>query len=70
MNQSILFNDDLKYDKQKACWLFTGLLSGELITIEIAGQNQQIDNDLKFNLEALVEDWLEDNEPEENTITL
>ena len=72
MNQAILFNDDLVFDKQQDAWSFTALLSGELLTVYFHSmqlkQLGDIDTGTKFDLEEIVELWLEKNEPEGSTI--
>ncbi|OUR63527.1 hypothetical protein A9Q74_00485 [Colwellia sp. 39_35_sub15_T18] len=72
MNQAILFNDDLIFDAQQDAWCFTALLSGQIITIyfhsiqlKLLGE---IDSCTKFDLEEIVELWLEKNEPEGEAI--
>lgn len=74
MNQAILFNEDLMFDEQQDAWRFTALLSGELITIYIHSmqlkQLGEIDSCTKFDLEEIVELWLEKNEPEESVIRI
>lgn len=65
MNQAILFNDDHKYDTEKDCWVFTGLLSGQLITIYLSSKTAELNQSNKFEWEERVEDWLEDNEPDQ-----
>ncbi len=66
MNQSILFNDDHVFIKDKGVWQFSGLLGGDLITIYIAFENNSIDQQQKFIWEELVEDFLEEGEPNSN----
>ena len=72
MNQAILFNDDLVFDEQQDAWCFTALLSGQLITIYFHSMQLkligQIDSCTKFDLEEVVELWLEKNEPEGDII--
>ena len=72
MNQAILFNDDLKFDSKQDAWCFTALLSGQSIIVYFHSmqlkQLGDIDNCTKFDLEDVVELWLEKNEPEGNTI--
>lgn len=72
MNQEILFNEDLVFDKQQDAWRFTGLLSGQRITIYFHSMQlkllDEIDSCTKFDLEEVVELWLEKNEPEGDTI--
>jgi hypothetical protein len=64
MNQQILFNDDITFDDHSLEYMFTGLFSGERVTIRIKTENQLPLNDsLKFDFECLVEEWLEENEP-------
>lgn len=72
MNQAILFNDDLEFDKEHQAWCFTGQLSGQRIKIFFHSfqlkQLSQIDNCTKYDLEEVTELWLEKNEPEGNEI--
>jgi len=69
MNQSILFNDDLTFNEKVNAWHFTGLLNGELITVQIDEKchhrTKQVTDSIKFDWEDAVEIWLEDNEPNE-----
>lgn len=68
MNQAILFNDDLAFDKQQDAWRFTALVSGQIMTIYFHSMQLkllgEIDSCTKFDLEEIVELWLENNEPE------
>jgi len=67
MNQQILFNDDMTFDNNSQTYMFTGLLSGERVTISIKTAHPlPLTDTLKFDLECQVEEWLEDNEPPEN----
>ena len=72
MNQSILFNDDLKFNDNEDAWSFTAQLSGETITIYFHSmqlkQLGEIDSCTKFDLEEVAELWLEKNELEGNVI--
>lgn len=72
MNQAIIFNDDLKFDKKEGAWCFTGQLSGELIMLYFHSMQlkrlTELDSCTKFDLEEIVELWLEKNEPEGNVI--
>lgn len=72
MNQAILFNDDLFFDKEQDAWRLTALLSGQVITVYFHSMQLkhlgQIDNCTKFDLEEVVELWLENNEPEGSDI--
>jgi len=72
MNQAILFNDDLIFDKVQDAWCFTALLSGQVITVYFHSMQLkllgEIDTCTKFDLEEIVELWLEKNEPEGSSI--
>ena len=72
MNQAILFNDDFSFDKQQSVWSFTALLSGQVVTIYVHStklkQLKCIDNETKFDIEEIVEQWLENNEYEKDEI--
>ncbi|ALO33302.1 hypothetical protein CMT41_00145 [Colwellia sp. MT41] len=72
MNQAILFNDDLVFDDEQDAWCFTALLSAQVMTIYFHSMQlknlAKIDNCTKFDLEEIVELWLEKNEPEGDSI--
>jgi len=72
MNQAILFNDDLLFNKEEGAWCLTALLSGQLMTIYFHSMQlkrlSEIDNCTKYDLEEIVELWLEKNEPEGESI--
>jgi len=72
MNQNILFNDDLAFDKKHDAWCLTALLSAQVITVYFHSMQlnslEEIDSCTKFDLEEIVELWLEKNEPEGNSI--
>jgi len=72
MNQATLFNDDLMFDIEHDAWCFTALLSGQSVTVYFHSLQLKelgvIDSCTKFDLEEIVELWLEKNEPEGNTI--
>lgn len=74
MNQAILFNDDLSFSIPADAWCLTAQLSGQLITVYFHSmqlkQLDEIDNRTKFDLEEVVELWLEKNEPEGDSIHL
>lgn len=74
MNQSILFNDDIHFDHENNQWTFSGLIAGELIKIIVSSDQQpfteSLPDNIKLDWESDVEDWLEDNEPEQGTIRL
>jgi hypothetical protein len=66
MNQAIIFNDDHKYNQEKKCWVFTGIFSGQRLTIYINSEQAEISQSDKFEWEDMAEDWLEDNEPDQS----
>jgi hypothetical protein len=72
MNQAILFNDDLVFDKQEDSWSFTGLISGQKVAIYFHSmelkQLNEIDSCTKYDLEEITELWLEKNELDGNVI--
>lgn len=72
MNQAILFNDDLTFDEKEDAWRFTALLSGQTVTVYFHSLQLkllgEIDTCTKFDLEELVELWLEKHEPEGSVI--
>jgi hypothetical protein len=72
MNQAILFNDDLTFNNKNDAWCFTAQLSGQIVTIYFHSmqlkQLGEIDSCTKFDLEEIVELWLEKNEIEGNVI--
>jgi len=65
MNQSFIINDDYQFDKQSGCWCCTAMLAGNRITIFIKSDinEKQLTQNVKFDWECIVEDWLEENEP-------
>ncbi|NQY64640.1 MAG: hypothetical protein HRT38_13070 [Alteromonadaceae bacterium] len=72
MNQSILFNDDIYFDEKKSAWFFTGFLDGAPVTVQIKEKYHQrglvITDSVKFDWEDVVENWLEDHEPNEDRV--
>jgi purine-nucleoside phosphorylase len=74
MNQAILFNDDISFNKTEDAWCFTGLISGQQVVIYFHSmelkQLHEIDSCTKFDLEELTELWLEKNELEGDVIHL
>ena len=72
MNQAILFNDDFCFCNNNKAWSFTGQVSGELVRIYINGVDEKtiITQSQKFDWEMMVEEWLEDNEPDNQIISL
>lgn len=72
MNQSLLFNDDLKKDENTGDWQITAILAGECVTVYFHSLSlsrlDSIDSCTKYDLEEVAELWLEKNEPEGNEI--
>lgn len=72
MNQSILFNDDLRFNEEVSSWTMSAQLLGELKTIYFHSvelkQQVSISQCMKYDLEEIVELWLEKNEPEGSEI--
>lgn len=72
MNQSILFNDDLAFNKKQGVWSMTAQISGERITVFFHSnelkQFSEIDTCTKYDLEEVTELWLEKHEPEQSEI--
>ena len=72
MNQSILFNDDLAFNTDKACWHMSGMVAGQLVTIYFHSYSlsklDEISNCTRYDLEEIAEMWFEDNELESNEI--
>ena len=72
MNQGILFNDDHFFNKTLGAWCFTGIVAGQVVNITIYSDlcdNEELSANTKFDWEMLVEDWLDQNEPEDLQIT-
>lgn len=69
MNQSILFNDDLKLIAPET-WHISGFYNGELLVFHISSPITELNDEIIFDWEMQVEDWLESNEPEQNPILL
>lgn len=72
MNQAILFNDELTFDKEQDAWNLTAQMSGQLIHIYFHSLQLKnlstIDNCTKYDLEEIAELWLEKNELDGDTI--
>jgi len=72
MNQAILFNDDLSFEVEDKAYRLSGLLAGEIITIFFHSITREYVNEpdvgIQFELEEVVEAWLEKNEPNGNVI--
>lgn len=72
MNQSLIINDDLTYISEEHCWQCTLMLSGEKITIIIKSDisPENMTQDIKFDWEALIEDWFDDHEPTNSQVEI
>ncbi len=72
MNQSILFNDELIFNKQQDAWCLIAQVSGQRIHIYFHSLQLKkltaIDNCTKYDLEEIAELWLEKNELEGDAI--
>lgn len=66
MNQQILFNDDFCYEPDARRWYFTGFLNGQRIVIYSQHDGASVSNEEKLDIEAEVEDYLENNEPNDD----
>ena len=69
MNQAILFNDDLRLI-EPGVWQLSGFYQGELIEIKILSPVTEMNDGIRFDWEADIEDWLDNNEPEESPVTI
>lgn len=69
MNQAILFNDDLSL-VEPGVWQLSGFYQGELLTFQIHSTVTKITDDIKFDWEADIEDWLDANEPEQSPVVI
>lgn len=72
MNQSLLLNDDIKYIADKASWLITGFHNGLAFNCYIANnvlaEETNINQNILFDVEMLIDDWLETHEIENDVI--
>jgi len=68
MNQSFILNDDYSFDKHKGVWCCTAMLTGNKITIYIQSNvtEKELSQNIKFDWECILEEWLEVNEPDNN----
>ena len=70
MNQSLLLNNDLAFNDALKAWQLTGFHQSQDIRIYISSNklasDTSITNELLLDIEADIEDWLENNEPDEN----
>ncbi|MBO9491240.1 hypothetical protein J7384_12785 [Endozoicomonas sp. G2_1] len=69
MNQAILFNDDL-CQKADGIWQLSGFYQGELVVFELKTKVNELTEQIKFDWELQIEDWLEDNEPVQNPVVI
>jgi hypothetical protein len=74
MNQKIIFNDDITFNKARSAWYFTGIVSGQIITIYFHSKRlnklQAIEATTQFDLEESVELWLAENDLEGTEIVI
>lgn len=72
MNQAIILNDDYTFNHIEELWYCTGMLSGEKVQIILNSSvlPSELTQDIKFDWECVIEDWLADNEPEGNQIEI
>lgn len=67
MNQSLLFNDDLEFDDERHAWSFSCLIEGNLHKVVIDEQYHSrvlpVTEQIKFEWEERVENWLKNYEP-------
>lgn len=69
MNQAILFNDDLSL-VEPGLWQLSGFYQGERLVFQIRSPLTELDSATSFDWEEQIEQWLEDNEPEQSPIVL
>lgn len=72
MNQSLLLNDDLKFNAIEQCWIITGFYNGLSLSCYISkkylAENTNINEGTLFDIETLIEDWLNENDIENDII--
>jgi hypothetical protein len=72
MNQALILNDDLSFDNKLQAWRVSGMLSGQLIHFYISQDKLapaiEINQTIKFDIEQMIEDWLDDNEIDETNV--
>ena len=70
MNQSVLLNDDLRFNDKRKSWCLTGQVNGEKITVVIdqcyLSATSTITNSLVFDIEDQIEQWLDIYEIDDN----
>ncbi|XPF93069.1 hypothetical protein ACM9HF_13665 [Colwellia sp. RE-S-Sl-9] len=72
MNQAIIINDDYEFNHNKQHWQCTAMLSGEKVVIIINSRvsSNELTQAIKFDWEYEIEEWLEENEPNNNTVEI
>lgn len=72
MNQSILFNDNLRYILLKKCWYWSAILGGDKIEIvvESAITPETFTTNTQFDWELTIEEWLAEHELEDNQLII
>lgn len=68
MNQSFIINDDYSFDKNSIRWICSAMLAGSKVTICIESNvsENELTQDIKFDWECIIEEWLDENEPDIN----
>lgn len=68
MNQEVIINDDHVYDKVQNVWRCSAMLSGNKVDVFIYSNIKEgyLTQDIKFDWEYSIEEWLEKNEPDKN----
>ncbi len=70
MNQAIIFNNDVHFNDKREAWCFSLQRNGELLFVFIPQKyfpkTQLLSEEILFDWENGVEEWLEENEPNDN----
>ncbi|WP_077339610.1 hypothetical protein [Pseudocolwellia agarivorans] len=72
MNQAIIINDDYEFNHNKQYWQCSAMLSGEkvIIIINSSVSSNELTQAIKFDWEYVIEEWFEENEPNNNTVEI
>lgn len=72
MNQQILFNDDLCFMPEKNYWQWSAIVSGENIAIVVKSviTPDTFTVNHQFDWELAIEEWLENNDIDNNQLTI
>lgn len=72
MNQSVLLNNDLSFKLTLNAWTITGFYQSQPIEVRIPettlASTTEVTDGVIFDIEADIEEWLEENEPDESNI--